>query len=260
MEKLQDNFDELNVKDTKIFPVGDRKHHRGTVSGGEYYMTRWGRHYLIKGSSDTPKLQDNFVELDYEDTKLKLKQLLDNSCSNKKTHTERIMKLPTLKDVHIYCKCENLIGQVAGPAKEKYVKTKNKMTKNKASSCTGDLKYNKINYEYKGSNGGKENNKFNFVQLRMNHDCEYILSAYYINYTNLENLGELFIFKLNKENIKQLILKHGRYAHGGVNIHGEITIEDLNDTTNTKLYELRPKYGDKCWNELLNFRIDEIDI
>jgi hypothetical protein len=39
---------------------------------------------------------------------------------------------------------------------------------------------------------------------------------------------------------------------------GAITEEDLNNPMNTKEYSIRPKYGDKCWKELLNFRIHEI--
>lgn len=193
------------------------------------------------------------------ETKIKLKQLLDSSCSNK-IHIETILSLPTLKDAHIYCKYNNLSGQFTGPVLEKYIKIKYKMTKNNASLCNGDLKCNEINVEIKTSNGGKENNKFNFVQLRTNHNCEYILTAYYIDYANLDNLGELYIFKLNKENIKPLIVKYGSYAHRTIGELGEITIEDLNDTNNQKEYVLRPKYGDKCWNELLNYRIDEITI
>ena len=92
----------------------------------------------------------------------------------------------------------------------------------------------------------------------MNHDCEYIMTAYYIDYINLENLGELYIFKLNKKNIKPIIIKYGGYAHGTIGELGEITIEALNDINNSKEYALRPKYGDKCWIELLKFRIDEI--
>ena len=134
------------------------------------------------------------------------------------------------------------------------------MTKNTASSCIGDLKYNEIDIEVKASNGGKENNKFNYVQLRMNHNCIYILTAYYLDYKNLENLGELYIFKLNKENIKPLIVKYGGYAHGTIEKLGEITIDDLNDINNPKEYALRPKYGDKCWIELLNYRVYEIAI
>jgi hypothetical protein len=195
----------------------------------------------------------------HNETKIKLKQLLDSSRSNK-IHTETIMNLPKLKDAHIYCKYNNLSGQFTGPVLEKFIKIKYNMTKNNASSCNGDLKCNEINVEIKASNGGKENNKFNFVQLRMNHNCVYILTAYYLDYTNLEKLGELYIFKLNKENIKQLIVKYGGYAHGTIGELGEITIEDLNDPTNQKEYALRPKYGDKCWVELLNFRIDEIII
>jgi len=195
----------------------------------------------------------------HNETKIKLKQLLDSSRSNK-IHTETIMALPTLKDAHIYCKYNNFTGQFTGPVLEKYIKIKYKMTKNNASLCTGDLKYNEINVEIKCSNGGKQNNKFNFVQLRINHNCEYILTAYHIDYVNLDNLGELYIFKLNKENIKPLIVKYGSYAHGTIGKLGEITMDDLNYTDNTKEYVLRPKYGDKCWLELLNYRIDEITI
>jgi hypothetical protein len=211
-----------------------------------------------KNESDIKNNNEEPFKL-YNETKVKLKLLLDSSRSNK-VHTDTIMRLSTLKEAHMYCKYNNLSGQFTGPVLEKYIKVKYKMTKNNASSCNGDLKCNDINVEIKASNGGKENNKFNYVQLRMNHDCEYILTAYYIDYSNLDNLGELYIFKLNKENIKLLIVKYGGYAHGTIGELGEITIEDLNDATNPKEYALRPKYGDKCWIELLNFRIDEITI
>jgi hypothetical protein len=192
----------------------------------------------------------------YNETKKKLTLLLDSSHSNK-IHAENIMKLSTLKDAHIYCKTYNLSGQYTGPILEKYIKFKYNMTKNKSSLCNGDLKINETNIEIKSSNGGKENNKFNFVQIRMNHNCEYILTAYYIDYSNLETLGELFIFKLNKENIKSIILKYGGYAHGTIGELGKITKEDLDDVKNNqKEYAIRAKYGDKCWNELLKFRID----
>ena len=101
------------------------------------------------------------------------------------------------------------------------------------------------------SNGGKEHCKFNYVQLRMNHNCDYILTAYYIDYKNLEQLGELFIFKLNKEQLKNIILKYGGYAHGTVQKLGKITKLDLDNKSNDKEYAIRPKYGDKCWNVVL---------
>lgn len=205
------------------------------------------------------RLKGNKSKNTCNEIKIKLNQILDSSCSNK-IHTETILALPTLKDAHMYCKYNTLSGQFTGSVLEKYIKLKYKMIKNSASLCEGDLKCNKINFEIKTSNGGKENDRFNFVQLRLNHNCEYIFTAYHIDYKTLDNLGELYIFKISKENIKPLIVKYGGYAHGTTGTLGEITLDDLNNTDNSKEYALRPKYGDKCWTELLNYRINEIAI
>ena len=97
------------------------------------------------------------------------------------------------------------------------MKNKNKynMVKNNSSLCIGDLYYKEIgkNVEIKTSNGGKTHNKFNFVQLRMNHNCDYLFTAYYLDNSNINTLGELFIFRITKIDIKQLVLKYGSYAH-----------------------------------------------
>ena len=189
------------------------------------------------------------------ETKIKLKHILGLS---KCDHKIEIMKEPDLKHAHIYCKINQLSGQVSGPLIEYYIKTKYSMEKNNASLCLGDLQHNQVNFELKISNGGKENNKFNYVQLRMNHECLYIFTAYYLCEDNIDNEGELFIFKLNKDDIKKLILSYGGYAHGTVQKLGKITEIELSNLANDKEYAIRPKYGDKCWNELLSFRVDEI--
>ncbi len=189
--------------------------------------------------------------------KVGLKCILEKSKIKNKTE---ILKEINLKNAHIYCKINNLSGQESGPLIEHYIKIKYKMTKNNASNCIGDLKYNEKNVEIKASNGGKENNKFNYVQIRMNHNCDYILTAYYLDESNLDMLGELFIFYLNKDQIKDIILKHGSYAHGTINKLGLIKKEDLDNTENNNEYSIRPKYNDKCWNDLLKFRINEITI
>ena len=49
----------------------------------------------------------------------------------------------------------------------------------------------------------------------MNYNCIYILLLYCLDYTNLDNLGELYI-QLNKENIIPLIINYGGYAHGTI--------------------------------------------
>ena len=193
-----------------------------------------------------------------EPVRKRLKLFLDSSKIN---HKKEILKQETLKDAHIYCKVNNLSGQESGPLIETYMKEKFNMIKNNPSSCIGDLRAIGLidtedkNVEIKISNGGKANNKFNYVQLRMNHDCDYIFTAYYLDYTNLNQTGELFVFYLNKPKIKELIAKYGKYAHGTIKKLGKISKSELNNSSNMKEYALRPKYGDKCWNELLKFRI-----
>ena len=179
---------------------------------------------------------------------------------SKRDHKIEIMKENTIKDAHIYCKINNLSGQVSGPLIESFIKQKYNMIKNSSSLCIGDLQHNNVNLEIKVSNGGQDNNKFNYVQLRLNHKCDYLLTAYYIDQSNIDMLGELFIFRLSKDNIKQMILHYGGYAHGTISKLGKITENDINDPFNDKEYAFRPKYGDQCWNMLLQFRIDEVTI
>lgn len=196
------------------------------------------------------------TEINNEENEIKnkLKHILNIS---KCDYKAEIIKQPTIKDAHIYCKINQLTGQIYGPLIEYYIKIKYNMIKNNASQCIGDLTIEDKNIEIKVSNGGKCNNKFNYVQIRLNHNCEYLLTAYFIDDANLNNLGELFMFKLNKQDLIQIVLKHGGYAHGTTQKLGVISKESLEETPNNKEYALRPKYGDKCWKELLNFRIDE---
>jgi hypothetical protein len=192
-----------------------------------------------------------YICMEEQKTSDKLKHMLRIMKIN---HKVEITKQPDLKKAHIYCKLHQLSGQTAGPLIESYIKNKYNMTKNKTSNCNGDLHHNQRNFEIKMSNSGKTNHQFNYVQIRMNHMCDYILTAYYVNDDNVENEGELFIFDIQKKDLKHIIIKYGGYAHGTKQKLGTITEQDLDDPDNDKEYAIRPKYGDKCWNELLLFR------
>jgi hypothetical protein len=204
----------------------------------------------------TTPTNDIVVNDDSAEIKVKLKHVLEAS---KCVHKTEILQQPDLKHAHIYCKIHQLSGQLSGPLIEHYIQEKYKMIKNNSSLCIGDLQHNQTNIEVKISNGGKDHNRFNYVQLRLNHQCEYILTAYYLCESNVDTLGELFIFKLNKTEMKHIILNHGGYAHGTIQKLGKITETDLEDPENDKEYAIRPKYGDACWEELLPFQIQSID-
>lgn len=188
----------------------------------------------------------------------RLRKILE---SGKKDHFKEILESHnSLKRAHIYCKINDLNGQKTGSLIERYYIHKFNMIKNDSKDCIGDAVHKGKNIEIKVSNGTSNNNKFNFVQLRLNHDCIYLFSCYYISMENIDRNGELFIFKLNKESIKDLILKYGNYAHGTEKKLGKITKDSINKPDNNNSYCLRPIYNSDCWKELLTYRIDESSV
>ena len=209
----------------------------------------------INKVEDIEDNEDN--EKDKEITN-KLKDLLEPQ----RDHKKEILKLNTIKDAHIYCKINNLSGPMTGPLIEYYIKEKCIMKKNNAKDCIGDCKDRFMeDNEIKASGGGKGHDMFNYVQLRSNHKLDnYILTAYYLTYDNYMNGGELFLFKIKKNDISPLIFKYGGYAHGSKSKLGEITLEDIKDINNSKEYALRPKYDSPLWKELLEYRVSESDL
>ena len=170
---------------------------------------------------------------------------------------DSIMNEPTLKDAHIYCIVNNISAQQYGPLLEKYIRTKFNYIKNNAKDCIGDCsKYNK-NIEIKVSLGGRTHTKFNFVQIRPSQRCDYILTAYHLSYQNIEDEGELYIFKIPHTEIKNLIVSYGGYAHGTIKENGAISYDAFNEN---KEYAFRPIYNDVCWNALNIFRTSESEL
>jgi len=176
-------------------------------------------------------------------------------------HKNEILKCLSLKDAHIYCKVNNLSGQVSGPLLENYIKEKFNYTKVNASECKGDCEKGKEFTEIKCSLGGKEHNKFNWVQIRPNHKLDnYVLTAYHLSNENVENRGELFIFRLTKSEMADILSTDGGYAHGSITKHGKITLESILDPMNEKEYALRPKYGTELFKKFSKYRIQEEEL
>ena len=187
-----------------------------------------------------------------------IKKLKDHLALSTINHEKEIMKETTLKKAHIYCVVNNVSAQKYGPLLEKYILIKNNFVKNTASNCNGDCSKDNKNVEIKASLGGSKHNKFNWVQLRVSHDIDYyILTAYYLSSKNVETGGELYVFSLPKEDMLNLIAKYGGYAHGTNKEHGIITLDNLKDEKNKKEYALRPLYGDKCWDNIIKYRVND---
>lgn len=176
-------------------------------------------------------------------------------------HETRIMQLSTLKDAHVYCVLYGVSAQQYGPLLERFIRTKYNYIKNNAKECTGDCSKNGMNSEVKVSVGGATHSKFNFVQIRPTHDCDnYILTAYHLCNDNVDDEGELYIFKISKDAIKNLIVSYGGYAHGTIKEHGVITSESIDDSNVIKEYALRTSINDECWKAMLPFKISESEL
>jgi hypothetical protein len=167
---------------------------------------------------------------------------------------------PSLKLAHMFCIKNKISSQMTGTLIENYIIDFYQMKKNNSSLSIGDANLNGINYEIKVSCGGKNRNKFNYVQLRMNHNCSYLFTAYYLNQDNLTTFGELFIFKLDKKSIINMIVDYGSYAHGTIKNLGKIDIDSVVSIDNMREYALRIKFNSAAWIQLLKFRIHFLDI
>lgn len=187
--------------------------------------------------------------------------LKDHLALSKVRHEHEIMRLTTLKEAHIYCVIRGVSAQQYGPLLERFLRTKFSYAKNLAKDCIGDCSKDGKNSEVKVSLGGATHSKFNYVQIRPNHDCEtYILTAYHLSPENVEAEGELFVFRVPKEDIKRIVVDHGGYAHGTLKEHGLITMESIADEKSGKEYALRPAIHDACWKSLMPYRITEADL
>ena len=189
-----------------------------------------------------------------------INDLINHLNISEKNHYTEIMKIKTLKSAFQYCIINKINSQQYGPLIENYILIKYNFNKNKASLCIGDYNKNNNNYEIKISICCKKSKKFNYVQIRPSHNCQfYILIAYYLSNNNVNNGGELYIFNIPNNELKQIIFKYGNYAHGTKLKLGNITIEALNDLNNNKEYSIRPTINSNCWNELIKFQILEND-
>ena len=95
---------------------------------------------------------------------------------------------------------------------------------NAPDKSSGDGSKNGKNFEIKFSAHDK-NGKFNWVQFRPDHNIDYYIL---IGYNLFEGtLGKAYNFKVPAEDLYQLIIDYGGYAHGCQDILGVPTKDNL---------------------------------
>lgn len=130
----------------------------------------------------------------------------------------------------------------------------------KIDETSGDGCKNNINYELKVSIHSI-NSKFNFVQIRPDHNVHYYILIGYNMYDAIDpNKGKGYIFKVPSDPMYDLIIKYGGYAHGTKKVLGNIiTLENLKGRNCEYALRCNPnaKKGKDytVWNELLKYEV-----
>jgi len=105
---------------------------------------------------------------------------------------------------------------------------------NSKDNTSGDAIKNGTKYEIKYS-GHSTEEKFNFNQIRPDHDIHYYVFIGYNLYE--EDLGKVYTFKIPSEIIYNLLIEYGSYTHGTIQEKGPISRSNLKG--NNSEYSLR---------------------
>jgi hypothetical protein len=187
------------------------------------------------------------------------KQLKDNMVLRESGHQEKVME--QIRNCNSMEEKAILIRAFAKPQGKipELIIKEDLLIDKPVDELSGDGCKNGINYEIKYS-GHAERSKFNWVQIRPDHNVDYyILCGYNMYYDDL--LGKVFTFKIPAQDLYDLIVDYGGYAHGTIHENGKITKENLKGRG--LLYALRVQPNaereTKCgrlWSRLLEYEVD----
>lgn len=96
---------------------------------------------------------------------------------------------------------------------------------NPIDEVSGDGRKNGKNYEIKISIHARRS-KLNFVQIRPDHNVDYYIFIAYNMYEN-DSIGQAYIFKISSNNVYDLVIRYGGYAHGTCSVLGKITLDNI---------------------------------
>jgi len=124
------------------------------------------------------------------------------------------------------------------------------------NNTSGDGHKNGVNYEIKYS-GHTKRSTLNFVQIRPDHDIDYYILVCYNMYAG--DKGSAHILKVPANDVYDMVVKYGEYAHGTKKHLGAIDKSSL--TGNNNEYSLRCNPNTKkgknhdLWNILRAYEV-----
>jgi len=162
----------------------------------------------------------------------------------------RILSLPDFKTVAIHSRRDLDSPATIGLLIEKWFTKKFNWIPISASTTSGDVRvFDEYNTEVKVSLN-VDGKKFNYVQIRLDHDIDYYFLP---SYNFVTDTGYLFL--LSHDEMVDMVLEHGSYAHGTIKDNGAVRDNIKNPH---KLFAIRPSFnanglGNPAWRSLLQY-------
>jgi hypothetical protein len=139
---------------------------------------------------------------------------------------------------------------------EKFIMTDLNIEK-PVDNVSGDGSKNGENCEIKFS-GHAKGSKFNFVQIRPDHNIDYYIFVGYNMHFD-DAIGKAYIFKIPSCRLYELVVKYGGYAHGTNCELGKITLDNMKGRNCEYALRCDPnaKKGKslRLWNDMLKYKV-----
>jgi hypothetical protein len=153
------------------------------------------------------------------DMQEKIRNYLNQKSMTYEQHQNEIRNA-SIKDAHLYCLLANVPSAMVGRLLEARIG---------GASPSIDI--------HVSLKSGVQKKQFHYTQVRICDEIEvYLMTAYDLSEDNAEHGGDLYVFRVGKDAMADLLRRYGR--------------DDA----------LRPVVGGRCWNALMPFRVFAQDL
>lgn len=165
-------------------------------------------------------------------------------------YKQEIAKTKTFRDAAIIVLHTGISPQAAAGPLEDWQKDFLHMTP-ALDKTSGDGVYQGSTVELKQSLGGQSASDYNFVQIRPDHTIDFYIFTTYNIFTD-----DTTWFKIPADDVNQLVVEFGGYAHGTIKALGPITADTLKGRNCE--YAIRPSCQGKgkkrdLWNRMMEW-------
>lgn len=225
----------------------NKSNNKGDNADQKYCQKHWKKLHLEKFEQPVPRSVGG-PSLRERVQKLKAKTIGDT-----KVTKQLMVDAPTLLEKCIINRCES---SPTSDVFEQVIKHDLKL-ENAPDKMSGDASKNGLNIEIKCSTHAKDSS-FNFVQIRPDHNVHfYLFVGYNLWHADRQALGKEYLFKIPSEDLYNMVVEHGGYAHGSKMVLPAITLATMKGNGYEYALRVNPNVGKRVlWKKLLKYKVE----